>query len=412
MEKRRVVITGLGAVTPIGHTAQASFAAAEAGTCGIAPITAFDVTEHKVQLAAEVKNLRVEEHLDKKEARKLDRFTQFALIAAQEAMQDSALQLAEEDLDRIGVTVSSGIGGLSAIEREHSKGLDNSFDRVSPFFIPMSIGNMAAGHIAITYGLQGMCTCPVTACAGGTNAVGDAFRQVRDGYADIMVCGGAEASITPLGIGGFTSMKALSESTDPNRASIPFDKERSGFVMGEGAAILVLEEYEHAVKRGAKIYCEVKGYASNCDAYHITAPRPDGSGAANCMRLAMRDAGVQPEDIDYLNAHGTSTQLNDKAETAAVKQVFGEAAGKLQISSTKSMVGHMLGASGAVEAMFTAISLHQGVILPTINYQVPDPDCDLDVVPNQARKCAIKLAMSNSFGFGGHNASLIFAKID
>ena len=411
MEKRRVVITGLGAVTPLGHTAQVSFAAARQGACGVDKITAFDVSDHKVKLAAEVKNLRVEEHLDKKEARKLDRFTQFALIAAQEAMQDSGLKLEQEDRARIGVSVSSGIGGLSAIEREHSKGLDHSFDRVSPFFIPMSIGNMAAGHIAITYGLQGMCTCPVTACAGGTNAVGDSFRQVRDGYADVMVCGGAEASITPLGIGGFTSMKALCESQNPNRASIPFDKERNGFVMGEGAGILVLEEYEHAVKRGAKIYCELLGYGSNCDAYHITAPLPDGSGAANCMRLAMADADVKPEDVVYLNAHGTSTQLNDRAEIGAVKQVFGPAAAKLQISSTKSMVGHMLGASGAVEAVFIALTVHEGVILPTINYQVPDPDCDLDIVPNQAREVAVTVAMSNSFGFGGHNASLIFGNM-
>ena len=411
MEKRRVVITGLGAVTPLGHTAQVSFAAARQGACGVDKITAFDVSDHKVKLAAEVKNLRVEEHLDKKEARKLDRCTQFALIAAQEAMQDSGLKLEQEDRARIGVSVSSGIGGLSAIEREHSKGLDHSFDRVSPFFIPMSIGNMAAGHIAITYGLQGMCTCPVTACAGGTNAVGDSFRQVRDGYADVMVCGGAEASITPLGIGGFTSMKALCESQNPNRASIPFDKERNGFVMGEGAGILVLEEYEHAVKRGAKIYCELLGYGSNCDAYHITAPLPDGSGAANCMRLAMADADVKPEDVVYLNAHGTSTQLNDRAEIGAVKQVFGPAAAKLQISSTKSMVGHMLGASGAVEAVFTALTVHEGVILPTINYQVPDPDCDLDIVPNQAREVAVTVAMSNSFGFGGHNASLIFGNM-
>ena len=411
MEKRRVVITGLGAVTPLGHTAQVSFAAARQGACGVDKITAFDVSDHKVKLAAEVKNLRVEEHLDKKEARKLDRFTQFALIAAQEAMQDSGLKLEQEDRARIGVSVSSGIGGLSAIEREHSKGLDHSFDRVSPFFIPMSIGNMAAGHIAITYGLQGMCTCPVTACAGGTNAVGDSFRQVRDGYADVMVCGGAEASITPLGIGGFTSMKALCESQNPNRASIPFDKERNGFVMGEGAGILVLEEYEHAVKRGAKIYCELLGYGSNCDAYHITAPLPDGSGAANCMRLAMADADVKPEDVVYLNAHGTSTQLNDRAEIGAVKQVFGPAAAKLQISSTKSMVGHMLGASGAVEAVFTALTVHEGVILPTINYQLPDPDCDLDIVPNQAREVAVTVAMSNSFGFGGHNASLIFGNM-
>jgi 3-oxoacyl-[acyl-carrier-protein] synthase II len=420
MSKRRVVITGVGAVTPLGNTAAASFAAAEAGACGIAPITGFDTSEHKVKLAGEVKGLPVEELLGKREVKRMDRFTQFALVAAAEALNDSGLDLDNEDRSRIGVDVSSGIGGLGTIEVEHSKGVQKGFDRVSPHFIPMAISNMAAGHIAIAHGLQGMCTCPVTACAGGTNAVGDAFRQIRDGYADMMVCGGAEASVTPLGIGGFTSMKALSESSDPNRASIPFDKERDGFVMGEGSGMLVLEEYEHAVSRGAHIYCELIGYAANCDAYHITAPAPDGRGAVACMRAALADAGISPDDVDYINAHGTSTPLNDKSETAAIKQVFGERASnntnnntnKLMVSSTKSMTGHLLGASGAVEAVLTALMTERDVVLPTINYQVADPECDLDIVPNKARNARVNIAMSNSLGFGGHNAALVFRKME
>ncbi len=410
MTKRRVVVTGLGAVTPLGNSAAESFAAAVEGKNGVAPITLFDNADGRVKLAAEVKDLCVEDYIDKREARKIDRFTQLALIAAAEAMRDSGLEPEQEDRSRIGVIVSSGIGGLGTIEREHTKGLERGFDRVSPYFIPMVIGNMAAGHIAIAYGLGGMCTCPVTACAGGTNAIGDALRQVRDGYADVMVCGGAEASITKLGISGFTSLKALSESTDPERASIPFDAERDGFVMGEGAGILVLEELEHAKRRGAHIYCEAVGYGANCDAHHITAPLPDGSGAAACMRQALADAGLQPGDITYINAHGTSTPLNDSAETMAVKLAFGEYAGKLQISSTKSMTGHLLGASGAVEAVLTALMIENGLILPTINYRVPDAACDLDIVPNRARRCDIAAAMSNSLGFGGHNASLVLKK--
>lgn len=412
MTKRRVVLTGLGAITPLGHNAADSFAAAAEGKNGIAPITLFDTADGRVKLAAEVKDLRVEDYLDKREARKMDRYTQLALIAAGEAIRDSGLDTAQEDTSRIGVIVSSGIGGLGTIEREHLKGLERGFDRVSPYFIPMVIGNMAAGNIAIEYGLNGMCTCPVTACAGGTNAVGDAFRQVRDGYADMMVCGGAEASITRLGISGFSSMKALSESSDPQRASIPFDAERSGFVMGEGAGIVVLEELEHAIARGAHIYCEVAGYGANCDAHHITAPLADGSGAAACMRQALADAGMQPQNITYINAHGTSTPLNDKGETMAVKLAFGEYAGQVQISSTKSMTGHLLGAAGAVEAVLTALMIENGIILPTINYQAADPDCDLDIVPNAARRCDIAAAMSNSLGFGGHNASLILKKFE
>ena len=308
------------------------------------------------------------------------------------------------------VIFSSGIGGLGTIQNECTRGLNKGFDRVSPHFIPMSISNMAAGHIAIKYGLNGMCTCVVTACASGTNAIGDAFRQIRDGYHDVMVCGGSEASITELGIGGFTSMKALSESKDPNRASIPFDKERNGFVMGEGAGVLVLEDYDHAVARGAKIYCEIVGYGATCDANHVTAPLADGSMAAKAMTKAMEDGKVDPSSVNYINAHGTSTSLNDKGETKAIKLAFGENADKLMVSSTKSMTGHLLGASGAVEAIITALSVHNDIVPPTINYQVPDEECDLDIVPNKMREVTVNYAMSNSLGFGGHNASIVFKK--
>jgi 3-oxoacyl-[acyl-carrier-protein] synthase II len=316
----------------------------------------------------------------------------------------------DTDPSRCGVILSSGIGGLEITEREHSRGMDRGFDRVSPFYIPTGICNMAAGQIAIEHGFQGMCSCPVTACAGGTNAVGDAFHYIRDGYADVMLCGGSEASITPLAIGGFTSMKALSQSKDPNRASIPFDKERNGFVMGEGAGILLLEELSHAQARGAKIYAEIVGYGASCDAYHMTAPRSDGSGGAKAMAMSLSDGGVAAEDVDYINAHGTSTQLNDSGETAAVKTVFGSHAAQLAMSSTKSMTGHMLGAAGAVEAIFTALALRDGFIPATINYQVPDEVCDLDVVPNVGRNADLRYAMSNSLGFGGHNASVLLKK--
>lgn len=413
MEKRRVVISGLGAVTPLGHTAPESWRQAAAGVCGIAPISLFDASAHKVRLAAEVKGLDAAAILGKREAKRLDRFTQFALIAADEAIADSGIQLAAADRSRIGVSVSSGIGGLGTIEAEHTRGGQNGYDRVSPHFIPMAICNMAAGHIAIAYGLQGMCTCPVAACAGGSMAVGEAFRQIRDGYADVMLCGGAEASITPLGIGGFTAMRALSESADPNRASIPFDKQRDGFVMGEGAGILVLEELNHARQRGAHIYCELAGHAANCDAYHITAPAPGGTVAAACMRQALQDAGLTPGDISYINAHGTSTPLNDKTETAAIRQVFGESLAKLPpTSSTKSMTGHLLGAAGAVEAVFTALAVQNDLLPPTLNYREPDEDCALDCVPNRARPVRVTAALSNSLGFGGHNAVLVFRKVE
>ena len=410
MSKRRVVITGLGAVTPVGNDIPAFWAAIQEGKCGVAPITLYDTENNKCKLAAEVKDFQPEQFLDKKELRHMDRFTQFALVAAREAMQDSGLNMEQEDATRCGTVVSSGIGGIATTAEEHSKGLTKGFDRISPFYIPMAIANMAAGQIAIAYRLKGMCACPVAACAGGTNAVGDAFRYVRDGYAEVMVCGGAEATVHPQGMGGFTSMKAVTLATDPNRASIPFDKERSGFVMGEGAGILVLEELEHAKARGAKIYAEVVGYGVTCDAYHITAPAPDGEGGARAMAEAMADGNIQLEDVDYINAHGTSTPLNDAGETAAIRKVFGSHADKLMVSSTKSMTGHMLGAAGAVEAIITALSLHDGFVPATINYQVPDEACDLDVVPNEGRKAEIRCALSNSLGFGGHNATVALRK--
>ena len=410
MERRRVVITGLGAVTPVGLTAADSWQAVRSGVCGIGPITQFDASSQKVSLAAEVKGFDADALLGKQEAKRMGRFTQFAMVSAREALADSGLNTEAEDLDRCGVIVSSGIGGLSITEAEHDRGLARGWDRVSPFYIPTAICNMAAGQIAIDTGFRGMCTCPVTACAGGTNAVGDAFHYIRDGYADVMLCGGTEAAVTPLAIGGFTSMKALSQATDPNRASIPFDAERSGFVLGEGAAILVLEELQHALDRGAHIYAEFVGYGATCDAYHMTAPRPDGSGGAKAMAMAIADAGITPDQVDYINAHGTSTHLNDAGETAAVKTVFGDHARELAMSSTKSMTGHMLGAAGAVEAMFTALSLRDGYMPATIHYSVPDPECDLDVVPNEGREAQLRYALSNSLGFGGHNGSILLKK--
>ena len=410
MSKRRVVITGMGALTPLGLTARESWQAVKDGVCGLAPITQFDASAQKVKLAAEVKGFVPENYLGKPEAKRMGRFTQMAVVAAREAVADAAFTLEEAEADRCGVIVSSGIGGLSITEAEHDRGKERGWDRVSPFYIPTGICNMAAGMVAIDTGFRGMCSCPVTACAGGTNAVGDAFHYIRDGYAEVMLCGGTESSLTPLAVGGFTSMKALCQNEDPARASIPFDAERSGFVMGEGAGILLLEELEHARARGAKIYAEVVGYGATCDAYHMTAPRPDGSGGAKAMVMALADGCVTAEEVGYINAHGTSTPLNDAGETAAVKAVFGEHAYRLAISSTKSMTGHMLGAAGAVEAIFTALSLRDGYLPATIHYQVSDPACDLDVVPGQGRSADIRYALSNSLGFGGHNGTLLLKK--
>ena len=410
MEKRRVVITGMGAVTPIGHTVEESWQAVRQGVCGIAPITAYDTSAQKVKLAAEVKNFDPSADIDKRELRHLDRYVQLALVSALEAFRQSGLVMENENPYRCGVFFASGVGGFRTIHSECLKGAEKGYDRVSPYFIPMVIANMAAGTIAIHLGLKGMCTCPVTACASGAYAVGDAFRHVRDGYADVVLCGGAEAAVDPLAIGGFTSLRALTTCEDPARASIPFDAERSGFVLGEGAGALVLESYDHAVARGAKILGEIVGYGSSCDAYHITAPAPGGEGAAAAMTAALADAGVAPEEVDYINAHGTSTAMNDAGETAAVKLAFGDHAYKLAMSSTKSMTGHLLGAAGAVEAVFCAKALADGYLPATIHYQVSDPACDLDVVPNAGRAADIRCVMSNSLGFGGHNASLIFKK--
>lgn len=410
--KRRVVITGMGTLNPIGNSVEEAWKNCKAGACGIDNITAFDTTDFKVKVAGEVKNFKPEEYIDKREARRMDRFTQLAVAAANEAVKMSGLDMEKEDADRCGVLVSSGIGGLGTLADEHTRGTERGFEKVSPLFVPMSIVNMAAGQIAIAHGFKGMCSCVVTACAGGTNAVGDAFHYIRDGYSEVMLCGGSESTVTPFGIGGFASMKALSLASDPKRASIPFDKERDGFVLGEGAGILVLEEYEHAKARGAEIYAEVVGYGVSCDAYHITAPSPDGSGPAKCMENAVKDAGMALTDIEYINAHGTSTHLNDAGETKAIRALFGDHADKLMVSSTKSMTGHMLGGTGAVEAIFTAMALKEGFVPATINYQVPDEECDLDIVPNQGREKDIKAALSNSLGFGGHNASIVLKKYE
>ncbi len=410
MEKRRVVITGLGTVNPTGNTVEESWAAVRRGECGIGPITHYDTTNSKVKLAAEVKDFDPTLRVDKREARKMARFTQFAVAAATEAMEDSGLNLEQTDATRFATIISSGIGGLPTIEEEHAKGEAKGFDKVSPFFVPMSIANIAAGQVAIRFGLKGMCTSPVTACAGGTNAIGDAFHRIRDGYEDMAICGGTESCISPLGVGGFTSMKALNTSEDPARASIPFDAERGGFVIGEGAGMLVLEELGHAQARGAKIYAEVVGYGATCDAHHITAPAPGGEGGARSMALAIADAGIQPSDIGYINAHGTGTHLNDSGETAAIKTVFGDHAYHLAVSSTKSMTGHLLGGAGGVEGVFTALSLHDGYLPATINLQVPDPECDLDYIPNVGRTQQVEYAMSDSLGFGGHNACVVFKR--
>lgn len=408
---RRVVITGLGAVTPIGNDVPSFWEGLKTGKNGIAPVTRFDASEYKAKLAAEVKDFDPLAYMEKPEIRKTDLFTQYAMAAACQAMQDSGLEgkIASE---RLGVYVGSGIGGFETLANEHQKLIEKGPRRVSPHFIPMMIANIAAGNIAIRFQATGPCLPVTTACATSTNAVGEAFHAIRYGYADAILAGGSEAAITPLGFAGFINCMALSTSENPARASIPFDKERDGFIMGEGAGILVLEEYEHAVARGAKIYAEISGYGCTCDAYHVTAPHPEAEGGARAIRLAVEEAGRQGETKVYINAHGTSTPLNDKSETIAIKKAFGEDAYKLLVSSTKSMTGHMLGAAGAVEAIAAVLALQEGVVPPTIGLQVPDPDCDLDYVPGTARAAALEMALSVSLGFGGHNACVAFTKVD
>ena len=408
--KRRVVVSGMGAVSPIGNSVEELWQGIRTHRCGIDAITHFDTADYKVKLAAEVKDLDMEQYFSKRDLKFNDRFTQFARIAAKQAMLDSGLDVHKENMERFGVIIGSGIGGIATIEQAQKNMESHGPSRVSPFFIPMTLANLAAGTVAIDWGAKGHCSCVVTACAAASNAIGEAFHKIRAGQEDIILAGGSEAAITPLAIAGFMSMRALYEGEDKARASIPFDKERKGFVMGEGAGILVLEEYEHAKARGAHIYGEIVGYGATCDAYHITAPAPDGSGGAKAMIQAIEDAGIEKEQIGYINAHGTSTPLNDRTETAAVKLAFGEHARHLAMSSTKSNTGHLLGASGAIEAIITIKALQEGYIPATIHYEQADEECDLDIVANEGRAASLAYAMSNSLGFGGHNASLVFAK--
>ena len=408
--KRRVVVTGIGAVSPIGIGSSNMWENAKAGKLGIDFITQFDTEESKVKIAGEVKDFDPCEIMDKMEARRTARFTQFALYAAEEAFKQSGLDMSKEDALRCGVNVASGIGGLPVIQRECLRGDKHGYDRVSPLFVPSSITNMAAGMIAIKLGFKGSCTCVVTACASGTNSIGDAFQAILLGKADAMIAGGTEATVTPSGIAGFANLKALSTNPDPKKASRPFTADRDGFVLGEGAGVLILEELEHAKKRGAKIYAEVVGYGETGDAYHMTAPADGGEGAARAFRMALEQGNIKPEEVGYINAHGTSTPANDKNETQAIKSAFGEHAYKLAVSSTKGATGHLLGGAGGIEAGFLALAISEGIMPPTINYENPDPLCDLDYVPNKPVKRDIKVGMSSSLGFGGHNAVLAFRK--
>jgi len=409
--KKRVVITGVGAVTPIGIGKEEYWQALLAGVSGVCKITRFDASQYTTQIAGEIKNFEPAQYIDKKEAKRMDRCTQFAVAASKMAFEDSGIDLESEDRTRIGTMIGTGIGGMDTLDEQFKNLFDKGPGRVSPFFVPMMIGNMAAGQTSITFGLQGPCSCVVTACATGTNAIGDAFKVIQRGDADVMVAGGTEAAISPIAMAGFCSMKAMSTSNDaPEKASRPFDKGRNGFVMGEGAGVVIMESLEHAIARGATIYAEVIGYGFNADAYHITAPAPEGAQAAKCMEMSLRDAGIAPEAVDYINAHGTSTPLNDKNETLAIKSLFGEHAYKLAVSSTKSMTGHLLGASGGIECIATVLTLFNDIIPPTINYDTPDEELDLDYVPNTARKKVVNVALSNSFGFGGHNATILMKK--
>jgi len=411
--KRRVVITGMGVISPVGNTVADFWNNLLAGTSGVSPISKFDVSKYPTRIAGDVKGFDPAAYMDRKELRRMDRYTQFAMAAAKMAVEDSKLAIQGELAERTGVVIASGIGGAETWEEQHTKLIQSGPDRVSPFFVPMMISDMAAGQVSIAFGAKGPNFACVSACASAAHGIGEAMCLIAHGEADAMICGGAEAPITPLSLAGFCALRALSQrNDDPAAASRPFDKDRDGFVMGEGAGVLVLEELEHATARGARIYAEIVGYGATADAYHMTAPAPGGEGAARAMKRALATAELRPEDVDYVNAHGTSTDLNDKYETAAIKTVFGDHARKLAISSTKSMTGHLLGAAGGVEAVASILSIVNGVVHPTINYTTPDPECDLDYVPNAKRVMPVRAALSNSFGFGGHNASLAFKKYE
>ncbi|WP_430722758.1 beta-ketoacyl-ACP synthase II [Siminovitchia fortis] len=408
--KRRVVVTGLGTVSPVGNDVETSWNNILAGKSGIGPLTRLDPDNYSAKVAAEVKDFEIENFIERKDARKMDRFTHYALASAMMAVKDANLDINESNADRIGVWIGSGIGGMETLENQFQIFQKRGYRRVSPFFVPMMIPDMATGQVSIYLGAKGVNSCTVTACATGTNSIGDAFKAIQRGDADAMIAGGTEAPITQMSVAGFCANTALSTNPDPDTASRPFDLNRDGFVIGEGAGVIVLEELEHATSRGAKIYAEIVGYGSTGDAYHITAPAPGGEGGVRAMKIALEDGGLAPEDIDYINAHGTSTPYNDKYETIAVKEVFGDHAYKLAISSTKSMTGHLLGAAGGVEAIFSVLAIKDGILPPTINYETPDPDCDLDYVTNEARKKEINAVISNSLGFGGHNATIAFKK--
>ncbi len=413
MTGRRVVVTGMGCITPLGIGLDESWKNCVAGRSGVGPITKFDAAGYKTQIAAEVKGFDASAYMDRRELKKMDVFIQYAVAATRMALDDAGLEIREEEAHRVGVSIGAGLGGLPQIEAQHKVLLESGPRRVSPFFIPMVIANLAPGYVSILTGAKGPNLSIVTACATGAHSIGEAWHMIRRGDADVMLAGGVESTITPLAVAGFNAMRALSTRNDePERASRPFEKDRDGFVMGEGGAVLVLEELERARARGARIYAELVGYGATSDAYHITAPDPEGDGAARCMEAALRSAGMAPDEVDHINAHGTSTPFNDYYETLAIKRVFGEHAKRLWVSSTKSMTGHLLGAAGSVEAVFSVMALWEQVAPPTINYDTPDPDCDLDYVPNEARKGRIRAVLSNSFGFGGTNASLLFRRYE
>jgi len=410
-ERKRVVVTGVGALTPVGNTPDEYWEGLLSGRNGIAPITLFDASQHKCRIAGEVKGYDPQDYLDAKDAKRMDRFAQFAVSASLQAIEDAQFVINELNAEQVGVIIGTGVGGIKVLEDQQTVYLNRGPDRCSPFMVPMMIANMAAGLTAIHTGAKGPNSCPVTACAAGSNAVGDAFRLIKSGYAQAMICGGAEAAVTPLSVAGFASARTLSmRNNDPAHASRPFDRDRNGFVMGEGSGILLLEELGHALSRGARIYAEIIGYGMTCDAYHMTSPVPGGEGATRAIQLALKDAGLNPEQISYINAHGTSTEMNDVTETAAIKKALGESAYKVAISSTKSMTGHLLGGSGGIEAVATVLAIANDQIPPTINLDNPDPECDLDYVPHQSRAQTVEVALSNSFGFGGHNVTLAFKK--